>query len=50
MTNFNTAEFGAWLAPVLLLLANAGLACDGCDDSSRKGLASILRVEGGPSE
>jgi hypothetical protein len=50
MTNFNTAEIRARLAPVLLLLATAGLACDAGDDSSREGFASILRVEGGPPE
>jgi hypothetical protein len=45
MTNFSRTEVGACLAPILLLLATAGLACDKGDDSSRKGLASIL-IEG----
>jgi hypothetical protein len=45
MANFNRTEIGARLASILLLLATAGLACDGGDDGSPKGLASIL-IEG----
>ena len=45
MTDFNRTEIGARLAPILLLLASAWLACDEGDDSSRKGFASIL-IEG----